>query len=164
METMEITLSVTATVVAAWYGAIVATIGAFAHLANFLRDRAKVKVTFQRNMQILNDPRRQGMVFTLLTIVNSGRRPVTLTHVSFSYLERGGALLTDVSPRLPAQLTEGQEALAFVDEAITQFDRLKAFHARDAVGRTYTTPFASRRRRAYWFFRRLLGNLFHSGK
>jgi hypothetical protein len=139
----------------ALYAAIVATIVACVQIANFFRDRAKVKVRFQRDMEFIGDPMRQGIVFTLLEVVNAGRRPVTITNVTMTYLG-GGAIATDVMPRPPFELTEGKQAHAFLDERLLRFEEIRAFQAHDAVGRTYRAAFAPWYRRAYWFFRRLI--------
>jgi hypothetical protein len=148
------TLTITASVVA-WYAAIVATVGAFIQVGNYLRDRVSVIVKYQRGMETINDPLRDGMTFTFLEIVNAGRRPVTITNVTLSYLHGGGAVLTDVMPtRPPFQLTEGQKSNAFVDEAGTRFDEIESFNAHDAVGRTFKVAYASWNRRVYWYFRR----------
>jgi hypothetical protein len=107
-------------------------------------------------MEIIGDPRRQGIVFTLLEIVNSGRRPVTITNVTLTYLGGGGAVATDIDPRPPFELTEGKMARAFLDESSLRFSDIKAFHAHDAVGRTYTVGFAPWYKRIYWLLRRTI--------
>jgi hypothetical protein len=156
MEPMPLfTLSITASVVA-WYAALVATLALCIQIGHFLRDRVKVKVRFQRNMEIMGDPMRANIVFTHLEIVNAGRRPVTITNVTLVYLKGGGAIATDVLPRPPFELTEGKQANAFLDESVLRFGEIRAFQAHDAVGRTYRANFARWYRRAYWFVRRLL--------
>lgn len=156
MEPMpHFTLSITASVVA-WYATLVSTLALCIQIAHFLRDRVKVKVRFQQNMEILGDPVRTGIVFTLLEIVNAGRRPVTITNVTLTYLKGGGAIATDVSPCPPFELTEGKQAQAFLDESALRFGEIRAFQAHDAVGRTYRANFARWYRRAYWFVRRSL--------
>lgn len=63
------------------YAAVVSTITGAVQLLNFLRDRTRVKVSVRRNMQIIGDPRYEGKTLTLVYVVNSGRRPVTITTV-----------------------------------------------------------------------------------
>ena len=156
MEPMPLfTLSITASVVA-WYAAVVSTFALCIQVGHFLRDRVKVKVRFQRNMEIIGDPARAGFVFTHLEIVNVGRRPVTIRNVTLTYLKGGGAIATDVLPRPPFELTEGKQADAFLDEGYLRFDEIRAFQAHDAVGRTYRAYFAKWYRRPYWWVRRLI--------
>lgn len=156
MEPMPLfTLSITASVVA-WYAALVSTLALCIQIGHFLRDRVKVKVRFQRNMEIMGDPTRANIVFTHLEIVNAGRRPVTITNVTLTYLKGGGAIATDVIPRPPFELTEGKQGNAFLDESALRFDEIRAFQAHDAVGRTYRANSARWYRRAYWFVRRLI--------
>ena len=107
------TLTISASVVA-WYAALVSTITGALQMANFLRDRKKVKLTLARHMAVAHDPRRAGKTFAILRVTNSGRRPLTVTGVYFYDLGNTGALLNDTSPALPHQLTEGQTLLAFL--------------------------------------------------
>ena len=60
--------------VLALYGATLSTITATAQVVWFMRDRARVKVTYQRNMELVGhpDPRYQGMTLTILRAVNAG--------------------------------------------------------------------------------------------
>jgi len=116
-------------------------------------------------MEAVNDRLRDGIVFTLLEIVNAGRRPITITNVTLTYLQGGGAIVMDVIPqRPPFELTEGKHATAFLNESELRFDEIRAFQAHDAVGRTYRVAFAPWWRRAYWFLRRLLVGKKKKGK
>jgi hypothetical protein len=63
----------------ALYGAVLSTLTATAQIVSFLRDRANVKVTYQRDMEMIGDPSYKGMTLTILKAVNVGRRPVTIT-------------------------------------------------------------------------------------
>lgn len=147
------TLTITASAVA-WYAAIVATVAAIIQAANFLRDRVKVKVTFQRNMEIFGDPRRAGMTFTVVRVVNIGRRPVTLSTIGLKYLDPRGAVFTDTVPVLPCELTEGRQVTALVDEAGLKFAQIRSFEAYDAAGRTFRVNYAPWYRRSMAFIRR----------
>jgi len=80
------TLEISASSVA-WYAAIVATVSAAVSAYNILRDRARLLIRVAANMRFLNaeSPSESGL-FIVVTVVNSGRRPITITHV---WLEGG---------------------------------------------------------------------------
>ena len=136
MPQPHFTLTNSATAVA-WYAAIVSTVTSAVQMANFLRDRKKVKLTVARNMQSVGDPRRTDMTFAILKVANSGRRPLTVTQVYITFLHNAGGLLNDTAPRLPCELTEGGYLLAYLDEAGVQFDTIRCFAASDSTGREY---------------------------
>jgi len=79
------TVTITASAVA-WYAAIVSTVSSAIQYANYLRDRVHIKVKVQKNMETVNDPIHDGMLLTMVTVTNAGRRPVTVTNVGLMYL------------------------------------------------------------------------------
>ncbi len=147
------TLTISANAVA-WYAATVATLTASLQLANHLRDRVKVKVTFKRDMEIIGDPVRAGMTFTLVRVVNTGRRPLTITNIGLQYLQGKAAVFTDTLPPLPLVLNEGQQVQSFADQSSLRFDDIRSFEAHDAAGREFRVNFAPWHKRVLWFVRR----------
>lgn len=147
------TLTITANAVA-WYAAIVATVSAALQLANYLRDRVKIKISFRRDMEIMGDPVRARMTFTIVRVVNTGRRPLTITNIGLKYLQGKGAIFVDTIPPLPHVLNEGQQMQAFVDQNSLRFDDIRSFEAYDAAEREFRINFAPWHRRAFWFGRR----------
>ena len=150
----SIQLTITASEVA-WYAAIVATVGAAIQIAAYFRDRARLEVTFQREMQYLNDPLHPpDTVFTIITITNVGRRPVTVRNIGLQKRGRKGAILTDVQPMLPHELTEGKFAVATLDETGLDMEEVAYFAAWYSAGRMYCAPVAKLHRRFWWAIRR----------
>ena len=97
--TFHITIS--GSVVAA-YAAVVSTITGAVQLSNFLRDRARIKVSVRRNMQIVGDPRYDGKTLTLIYVANTGRRPVTITTVGAQRLyAHNHIVVPNCNPALP---------------------------------------------------------------
>lgn len=91
-------LEITASAVA-WYGAVVATAGMLVSLYNVFRDRAKVKIKYQKDMQIIGpqtvyDPNK---TYINITVINVGRRPINITRAAFRTLgtKKKYALLAD---------------------------------------------------------------------
>ena len=73
-------LSISGSVVAA-YAAVVSTITGTVQVFNYFRDRAHIIIRVQHNMEMMGDPRYQGMSLTVMYVVNAGRRPITVTSV-----------------------------------------------------------------------------------
>lgn len=124
----------------AFYGAVLSTITATAQVISFLRDRARVKVTYQRNMELVGhpDPRYQGMTLTMLRAVNAGRRPVTITGMgAYRLYPRKAFVCADTVPAIPVELTEGKYVTAMVDERDLDFEHVETFEAWDAAGRKF---------------------------
>jgi len=143
------------TLIIAGYAAIVSTIIAIVHVANFRRDKPKIKISVARNMAITGDPIRKDMTFTVLKISNAGRRPVTIIQVGEMHLTNTGALYFDIVPKTPCELTEGKYALASVDEKKTDHNKIRYFYVVDATGREYRLYRAGLHRRVGWWVRRL---------
>ena len=105
-------------------------------------------------MESINDPLHDGMHLTMVTVTNTGRRPVTITNVGIMYLRNLGAIFPDNTPRIPCELTEGKYIITLVNQEGLHFDEIRYFVAYDAVGREYRGEFAPRHRRIFWWFRR----------
>src|ERR1700674_1085975 len=126
------TITITASVVA-WYAAIVSTIAVFIQIAHFFRDRTKLSVSYQRDMAMANAPAYAGMTITLVRVVNTGRRKLTLTHLGAMRLKSPPRwLITDAVTSFPRVLQEGEQLQVLVDHAGLDFDHLRSFEAYDA--------------------------------
>jgi hypothetical protein len=146
-------LNITASVVS-WYAAIVSTAIASVQIANYFRDRAKIRISFQRNMEMVNNPAYKGMTLTFITIVNVGRRRLTITNVGARRSTNKSYVFTDSLPRLPHVLDEGGQIQVIVNEEGLDFGDLRCFQASDASGRIFRKNVAPWYRRFYWRMRR----------
>src|ERR1700722_4907497 len=103
------------TVIIAVYGAVLSTIAIW---RQFLSERAKVKITVSRNMQIVGDPRYHGMTLTVLQVTNVGRRPVTIRSFGAIGLYPNKSIVAiDTQPQLPFEITEGKFITSSWDQA-----------------------------------------------
>jgi hypothetical protein len=134
------------------YGAVLSTYNAWkAHR----KDKADVRLHIAPHMSVANDPRRKGMTFLVITAANVGSRPVTITHVASSTLDSSiHNVLFDVQPRLPCQLTEGQQLVAFVDEAQGGLDQVESWYVVDSAGRKHHKHIVAWHRRLLSKYRR----------
>lgn len=120
MADAQFKLEISANAVA-WYGAIVATLGALTSLYNVLRDKARVKITYQKDMQVggiqnLYDPNK---TYVDITVINKGRRPIRIAKVAVRTVGKGlkYLLLTDsFFPHVNKILTEEDPTAGFLLE------------------------------------------------
>lgn len=73
--------NLTLTDITALIGALVGTSAFVLSIINYLRDAPAVTVNLAWDMET-DDSRRVGMRFGIVTVSNSGRRPIFLSHVS----------------------------------------------------------------------------------
>ncbi|SRR5258708_6977159 len=136
------------TLIVAIYAAVISTMTGIAQVMNYRRDRDKIKVTVQRDMQMYGDLRFADMTLTIVKVANAGRRPVTITSVGFERLfPNKHGVFTTINPDLPYELTEGKYLVAQVNQAGLDFDVIQCWWATDAVGRTHRLNVAPWRKR-----------------
>jgi hypothetical protein len=121
----------------ALYAAVVSTITGSVQLWHFFRDRARIKLTVQRNMEIIGGPiHRKGL--TIIRVSNRGRRPVTITSVGAQRIfPDTHIVIPECTPQLPYELTEGKSLMAIIPPCDLDFSRIALWEAFDAVGRPY---------------------------
>lgn len=129
------------TLILAIYGAILSTV---AIVRQFLTDRIKVKMTVQRNMQIINHPRYKGQTLTTLTVTNLRHRPVTIKSFGAIGLYPHLSLVAiDTQPLTPCELTEGQYVTSHWDQNELDFSQIDYWAAWDSTGRVHKRKEAS---------------------
>lgn len=134
MPNIHITISGS---VVAVYAAVVSTITGSVQVWHFFRDRARIKLTVQRNMEIIGGPiHRKGL--TIIRVSNLGRRPVTISTVGAQRLfPDTHFVIPECNPQLPHELTEGKSLTAIIPPCDLDFSRIVLWEACDAVGRPY---------------------------
>lgn len=118
-------IEISATTVA-WYGAIVATFGLLLSLYNVLRDRARIKIKYQRDMTITGNQSiyPADKTYFVVTVINKGRRPINISSAGLRTLGRRTkySLLSDsFSPHRNRVLTEEKPSTQFIVE---QYDEV----------------------------------------
>ncbi len=131
------------TALVAVYGAVLSTIAIVKQLVS---DRVKVKLTVSRNMEMVGDPRYDGMTLTILKVTNVGRRPVTITTFGAIRLyPNTNFVAVDSRPQLPHEITEGKFITSIWDQADLDFSTIDYWAAWDSHGRVHNL------REASWF-------------
>lgn len=137
MKTSEIITAIIAT-----YGAVLSTI---AMLRQYLSDRVKVSVKIRKNMQMVGDPRYEGITLTNIIVTNAGKRPVTIRSIGATGLYPNKSLVAvDARPQLPCEITEGKFIETFIDQDGLDFATIDFWAAWDSHGRIYKLSEASR--------------------
>jgi len=138
-------ITITATVVA-WYGAILGTFGFALSVLNYLRDRARVRVTGTADMIAVSGPNR-GQRMVSVNIVNLGRRPITITVVAFHTKKSDGV---PKEFEVPFTLAEGELRRFFLLQSKLEecypLKSITRMAAVDASGRTWKGKFKYHRR------------------
>jgi hypothetical protein len=130
-------LSVSGSVLAL-YGAILSTVTATAQIMAHYRDRANIKIRVQPNMETMGDPRTDGMTFTIVSVSNAGRRPVTITTIgAYRLFPRLAFIAPDCRPQCPHELTEGKQMMAMIEQSELDHSVIEYWLASDATGREY---------------------------
>jgi hypothetical protein len=131
-------VTISASVVAA-YAAVVATATATVQFSNYLRDRARIKLRVQHNMQIIGGgPGVDATGLTMVYVMNSGRRPVTITTVGARRIyPHTHLVIPRCNPVLPHELTEGKSVIAMLPPCDLDFSTISCWEASDALGRNY---------------------------
>jgi hypothetical protein len=124
--------------VLALYGAILSTITAAAQIVGHVRDRARIKIRVQLNMEIIGDPRSAGMTFTIVNVSNAGRRPVTITSFgAYRLFPSLAFVVPDCRPQCPHELTEGKQMMAMIEQSGIDHASIESWVVLDATGRQY---------------------------
>ncbi len=131
------------TVLAIW-GAVVSTVLAALRIAEHLRDRPIIKVVLQPAMKAFPGFSIYGtMTLLIVKVVNVGKRPVSVTHVSLMLPGKGFLLCMDPhSATYPVELSENKHHIFIFDEDdIRQKYELRPTQyvacVSDAAGRNY---------------------------
>ncbi len=141
-------LSISGSVVAA-YAAVVSTITGTVQVFNYFRDRAHIIIRVQHDMEMMGDPRYQGMSLTVMYVVNAGRRPITVTGVgAYRLFPQKPFVITDTRPQCPCELTEGKQQTIIIDQDGLDLSIMESWEAYTSTGKTYrlaVVPWYSRR-------------------
>lgn len=133
----------------AWYGAIVATVGMLVSLYNILRDRAKIKIRYQKDMRVIGsqavyDPNK---TYFNITVINRGRRPINITKAALRTIKSGKKymLLTDsFAVHRNRVLDESNPTTEFMieqtDEVLTNLWFICVYDAAGGRHRKYVHP------------------------
>jgi hypothetical protein len=161
MNTPQFTLEVSASAVG-WYGAVMATASLVVSLVNSFRDRARIKISCQRDMSVLGGPGPydQSKTYFNVTVVNKGRRSVNITKAGLRIIggKRKFAILSDsFSDHRRKVLTEESPVTEFlVEQDLAMLDRAWYVCVFDATGNEYR-KYLHKLPTLWWLWRTLKG-------
>lgn len=141
----EISIQISANSVA-WYGAILATLGASVSLYNLWKDRGRIKITYQKNMQVRNavPPFTEGEVYFIVNVINKGRRPLVIGTVAMQYVTGENFILNDcINSQVNRILTEeNPHTMYTIDQNFIDFSKIYRIMVYDKLGREYVSYFS----------------------
>ena len=89
-------------------------------------------------MEMIGDPRYAKMTLTMMTVVNAGRRPITITGVgAYRLFPQKPFVIPDTRPNCPCELTEGKQMQAIIDEKGVDLSVMESWEAYTSTGGTY---------------------------
>ncbi|HWZ22249.1 MAG TPA: hypothetical protein VNW06_06315 [Cytophagaceae bacterium] len=128
----------------AWYGAIVATGALLVSAYNAWRDRARIKIKYQKGMFIINavSPYSEQKTYFVINIINTGRRPVSIGNVGIRLFKGGALLLSDSLTSVNRILTEEKpETQITTEQDLLDFSKVHYIEVYDKTGRQYRQYF-----------------------
>ncbi|PIS43064.1 MAG: hypothetical protein COT24_00170 [Candidatus Kerfeldbacteria bacterium CG08_land_8_20_14_0_20_40_16] len=92
----ELSINISATAVA-WYGAILATISFIYSAYSVWRDKARIKIEFKKDVQVMNMPLYDSKnKYINISVINRGRRPIRIEKALLKMVNaKGFSLLSD---------------------------------------------------------------------
>ena len=122
MSNINIEISASAV---AWYAAIISTISLVASIYLSFRDRAKIRIKYQRDMAVFNSPLYdKNKTYFNVTVVNKGRRSIRISNVGIRIIgkEKNFALINDsILGHTNKILTEENPTVNFMMEQDEEF-------------------------------------------
>jgi len=152
----------TITISTAIWGAVTGTAGVLISLfsllvsyLNFKRDRADVRLDFQKDRQLIGQLLhgfKPHTNYICLSVLNKGRRTVTIEKAGATFLkEKGGLIFSDSMIFGSRELREGKRIDFLTEQEGLNLDDINSFEAYDSVGNVYRKHYASWYRSFYYW-------------
>jgi hypothetical protein len=134
------------------YASILATWNSF---VSYLRDRQTVEIDFQQETEYVEHDGigGAGETYTVVTVQNTGRRPVVITQVRARLL-RGGWMSLHCKPAVQAELSDHQTITAHAGEEELDISEVAAFEVHRPLGKPFTKMVAPWFTRLRWRFKK----------
>lgn len=129
-----ISITITAETVA-WYAAIISTTMLLLRLIELYRDKVNVKLKCEKNMGIIGNP--ENIDYIMITVINNGKRPVTIGNVSFAMKNGKYGIFSDSLTNGSRELTEGKSTSYQIKQDSVNLNVVKYFFAIDKTGREF---------------------------
>lgn len=136
----NITIEISASTVA-WYAAIVATVSVIINVLRYLDDRVKLAIEVKAGMRTFgyNPSYKKDTDYILVTVINKGKRPVTIGNVGFITKDKkeSNAILSDSAFPANREIKEGQSTDYMLEQSTVDLSKIKYFVAYDKTGREF---------------------------
>lgn len=153
----EISIQISANSVA-WYGAIVATIGAAVSIYNAWKDRPRLKIKYEPGQYMIGNPSiyPEEKTYMCVNVINTGRRPISIEQACVRQFGTGGYLILPDSFRShrPKIIDETSPRTTFAtSEDQFEMDKIYCVIITDGTGKKhikYVKKFPTFIRFYYW--------------
>lgn len=139
-------ITITADVVA-WYGAILSSSVFLFEIYRYLRDKARLKITYQTEQEIWGDQGNGQLVnlekdttFWTVNIANTGTKDIIIAQVGVEWKhKKGGAIISkDYTGHIQRfTLTSGDSKTITISEKLVKHGEVKFFWVKDATGQDH---------------------------
>ncbi|HWA32311.1 MAG TPA: hypothetical protein VG694_02590 [Candidatus Paceibacterota bacterium] len=141
MEIPQLSIQISASTVA-WYGAIVATLGAGVSLFNAWKDRPRIKIKYEPDQYMIGNPLiyPEDKKYLCINVINKGRRPIKIEQASIRQYGTSGYLVLPDSFRThrPQIIDEKVPRTTFAtSQDQFQMDKIYCVIVTDGTGKKY---------------------------
>jgi len=131
----------------AWYGAILSSCVFLFEIYRYLRDHARIKITYKTEQEIWGEDAsgqlvnvEKGTTFWTVNIANTGTKDIIITQVGVEYKnKKGGAVISkDYTGHIQRfTLIPGDSKTITISEKLVKHKEVRYFWVKDATGREY---------------------------
>lgn len=141
MAIPELSIQISASTVA-WYGAIVATLGAWVSIYNAWKDSPRIKIKYETDQYMIGNPLLypEDKKYLCISVINEGRRPIKIDQASVrQYGTSGHMVLPDsFRPHRPQIIDEKVPRTTFATpQDQFQMDKIYCVIVTDGTGKKY---------------------------
>ena len=150
-ETVTFYIAVSAAILSAWNSLVLT----WNSLVSYLRDRQTVEIDFRQEDTYWEDDEGHGGIehtYTVVTVENTGKRPVKISEVRARLLKHGWTSLA-CQPATPAVLSDHHTITAAATEEELDINEVAAFEAHRPIGKPFTKMVAPWFTRLRWRFK-----------
>jgi hypothetical protein len=139
-------------------GAIVSGIAAYITWLMFKRDRADIKLQFDKDREIIGPSvklrgYKPNTLYIYLSVINKGRRRITIDNTGVKYLKlKGGFIFSDSMIYGSRELNEGKRVDYLAEQNDIDFSNISSFYAKVSIGNTYIKNYAPFYKRLFYTF------------
>lgn len=126
-------------IIAIW-GGLTGTLSLFVSYKTYVRDKSDIKISVMKEGFVGPGHPRYSYenTYTAITVINKGRRPMTIHTVGYRYINKIGSVIpSDSLYYNPHELLEGKDRSYLIPRDKLNFDEISYFFVTDITGNEY---------------------------